>query len=317
PTGGTTGPSTPPAPTVWRRIDATGPSARRDHSFTGDPVAGVAFLFGGRDAAGTALGDFWIFTAATAAWERVTARGPSPRFGHNAEVTGGRLVLFGGQAAPREFFNDVWEYDRTAGAWLRLTPKAPRPAQRYGAGSAVVDDRLLVTHGFTDSGRFDDTWRLGANAWENASPAAGPRPVKRCLHRTAWWPGAKGVALFGGQTNNTAFLGDFWLYDPAAKRWRQVQHQAPPQPRNLHAMFVLSDRLWVVGGAGADGPLGSLAHIGAGQTTWNNLETPPGAVPQARSGIEAAVMGPKRALIFGGRGASGDLSDLWEFTDVI
>jgi hypothetical protein len=41
---------------------------------------------------------------------------------------------------------------------------------------------LVTFAGFTDAGRFDDTWRfnVNTNSWNNISPAT--HPENRCLH---------------------------------------------------------------------------------------------------------------------------------------
>ncbi len=315
-----TAPSTPtttdsarPAGPTWRRIDAKGPPARRDHTFTGDTPRGSAYLLGGRTGATRALGDFWIFDAARGAWKKGPV-GPPPRFGHNAAVIAGKLRVFGGQSGPDAFLNDVWEFDPDAGAWTRRSAGGSAgPAKRYGAAAAVIADRLIVTHGFTNSGRFDDTWAL-ADRWTDVSPADGPRPIKRCLHRAVFWSQENALALFGGQTNGDPYLGDFWLYDPPAKRWRESKAARPPSPRNLFAMMALDDRVWIFGGRADNGALNDLHYIDSAAGGWKPFSAT-GQKPSPRSGIEAAVLEPSRALIFGGKADAGELSDLWEFND--
>lgn len=304
-----TGSPSPAVGPVWLRLPATGPEARRDHSFTGDPARRVAYLFGGRAEGASALGDFWAYDIAAGRWSRVAAKGPGPRFGHNAVVLGGKLVVFGGQSGPGAFLDDLWQFDPATQAWTRLPGAGP--AARYGAGGTEIDGSLLVTHGFTDSGRFDDTWSW-AQSWRDVSPASGPRPVKRCLHRIAWWPAERTVALFGGQTNSKPFLDDFWLYDPAARAWTESP-SGSPGARTLFGFAGLGDRLYLYGGNGPDGPIGDLQTLDPGRSAWRAVE-PAGPAPEPRQGIEAAVVADDAFLVFGGRGAAGHLADLWQLT---
>lgn len=259
------------------------------------------------------LDDLWIFDQAASSWRKANASGgPSPRFGHNAGMIGGKLAIFGGQGGPNTFFNDVHVFDPDAGRWTKgAGGNAPTP--RYGAGDAIVDGRLLVSHGFTNSGRFDDTWTWNGT-WRNDSPSAGVRPVKRCLHRTVWWPERNVVALFGGQTNGNPFLNDFWLYDPAAKTWAQQQPGALPGPRNLFAMLAMAGRLWVWGGFAQGGQIGDMWWTDDPAKPWQVQSFADGQAPGPRGGVAADTVADGRALMFGGRTGDVDLDELWQFT---
>ncbi|HVL89536.1 MAG TPA: kelch repeat-containing protein [Actinomycetota bacterium] len=299
-------------PASWRRIEASGPSARRDATLTGDPARGAAYLFGGRSGSGTSLGDLWVYDVAGGAWRKVDAsEGPGPRFGHNAGMVGGKLVVFAGQGGPTTFFNDLYTFDPDVGRWSKGAA-GNAPAKRYGSGDAVVDDRLLISHGFTNSGRFDDTWTW-SGSWSDASPGSGVRPVKRCLHRSAWWPERNVVALFGGQTDGTPFLNDFWLYDPAAKTWTKAEPGTLPGPRTLFGMVALAGRLWVWSGFSPGGQVGDMWWIDDPAKPWQMQSFPDGQAPGPRGGIAAAAVSDGEALMFGGRVGDTDLDELWSF----
>lgn len=151
----------------------------------------MLIVFGGRDAAGSAMADAWLFNLAERTWRQVDASGPSTRFGHAiaTDQENRRLYLFGGQSAD-EFFNDTWAFDFESETWTLVNDgSGTAPSSRYGL-SAVLDGagRLMVSHGFTFEGRFDDTWafEFESATWSDISPDAGePRPLKRCLHEMA------------------------------------------------------------------------------------------------------------------------------------
>lgn len=157
-------PAAAQAPTLhWTALDAPGPAARWDHTLAADPVTGGLLLFGGRDAAGAPLGDSWAYAVADGAWALLEGPAPSPRFGHAVAIDPGNraLYLFGGQADGATFFNDTWRLDLDTRSWSEIATGDDRPSPRYGT-SAVLDDEgnLLISHGFTFEGRFDDTWSL-------------------------------------------------------------------------------------------------------------------------------------------------------------
>ena len=314
-------PSAAPAATPgvmrWRRIEAVGasgalPPVRRDHSLVTD--GRTLFVFGGRNDSGT-FGDLWHLDTQANEWVQTAPGGPAARFGHNAvyDTPGQRVLVFGGQAGG-SFFNDVWAIE-SHGGWRQLDA-ANGPAQRYGAASALnVDGRLLVSHGFTHQGRFDDTWSLDASAaWTDVSPGAN-RPVKRCLCRGAWDTNRNRFLMFGGQTDGTPFLGDLWAFD--GQTWTEITTEPKPSPRNFYAMAETDPgRIALFGGNTVDapGPMNDLWFFDSQTDTWT-LAQPEGETPSARYGHDAVWLPETRRLIvFGGHDTSGDLNDLWELS---
>ncbi len=81
----------------WARLHdgtaADGPVARTGHA--GGWVSGAVVLYGGRDAAGTALGEAWSFTPAAQSWSRLQTRGVTPpaRAGHSCVVLNATSML--------------------------------------------------------------------------------------------------------------------------------------------------------------------------------------------------------------------------------
>ena len=289
------------------------PPARRDHSLTADPDAGRLYVFGGR-AGGDALGDLWSFDAPTGQWNEVLVDGPrpDPRFGHTAiyDAVGRQLVVALGQAGGT-FFDDVWAFDPASSAWSSLgASSARRPAARYGAAGAYDPaGRLVISHGFTAQGRFDDTWLLDLTtaAWERLT-TIGAVPVKRCLVRATWDPAGPRLLLFGGQTDDAAFLGDFWSLDVGRGSWTEKGTGARPGPRNLYGAAGGGQRWYLVGGNTPDGPAADTWVYDTARDVWAPVETAGG--PPARSGLDVATLGDALYL-FGGADGAAELGDTW------
>jgi N-acetylneuraminic acid mutarotase len=274
---------------------------------TANDGGSIAFLFGGR-AAGKPLNDFWAFDRSTNAWSKLPG-GPAARFGHSAAFIDGHLVVFGGQGGANTFFNDAWAFDPVHGKWTQLKPAGGPPAARYGAGGAKIGTSLTISHGFTDTGRFDDTWALSAR-WTDVSPKSGPRPIKRCLHRAVYLPDFGRMLLFGGQTDGRPFLGDGWLYNPTKQEWSQVGGNAPTA-RNLYALAGTAKTAYLFGGATVEGASNELWSFDA--SGWKKLKAA-GTAPPARSGVEGAIVAGPSMLVFGGAGKTAELADLWELS---
>jgi hypothetical protein len=312
-----------PSRVAWIRLEPTGPKppARHDHSLTADAEGARAFVFGGRQG-GNGLGDLWSFDVAGNAWRlrQPSGAAPAARWGHNAAFDAQRnaLIVFGGQTSGG-FFGDVWAYDVAANRWERLAADNAGPNTRYGAGGVydTAQRAMTITHGFTNSGRFDDTWAfaLGDTQWSELSPRSGERPLRRCLLRAVGDPEAGRVLLFGGQSNMSPFMDDLWSFDVSARAWRQLASSGGPSPRNLYAAVRRADRREALlhGGNTPNGNSGELWMLDLERDAWA-LIAPEGDAPNARRGHDLTwLRDRKAALLFGGF-ADSDMDDMWQLS---
>lgn len=323
----TSAPTNPPtvAPTPagplrageWSELAPDGATLepREDHTWTVAGDGNNAYLFGGR-AGRTEFNDLWRYDLVGDAWQRVTPDGdpPAARFGHVAAWADGiGLVIWSGQAGPR-FFNDTWAYDPADNSWRELPAAGDVPPARYGScGGIGPDGRLWISHGFTeDTGRFADTraYDFATGTWTDVTPA-GDRPVERCLHDCLWIPDG-GLLLYAGQTTGAPAIGDMWLYDPQAAAWTQ---QAQPQPpaRQLYAVALVADTIFVFGGAAHDGAdLGDLWQLDLEGMAWRDAQ-PAGPGPTGRFGAALITDDERdRLLLFGGKRGTRELADVWQ-----
>ena len=211
-----------------------------------------------------------------------------------------------------EFFDDEIEslrrFDPETQRWTELSPSSPEPDIRYGSGAALIDGAMVVTHGFRFAGRFDDTWAF-ERGWQDVSPGGGPRPSKRCLIRTPYLRSSKRMILFGGQSDESAFLGDTWAYNPRTRRWRELDIRGPGR-RNVYAADATRDKIFLFGGETADGASDQTWAFDGEQ--WLLLD-PDGRPPKARSGIEGTIA-DGHLYVFGGRDGSRFFDDLWRLS---
>jgi N-acetylneuraminic acid mutarotase len=303
-------PTAPPeAKLSWRALGAQGPKARSHHSLTANADGSIVFLYGGKTK-GKIYDDAWAYDTSTKLWQPLP-RGPRPSFGHSAGFVDGHLVIFGGQTLGGKFLNDAWTFDPIRGNWRKLSPAGPAPAPRYGAGGTTIDRSLVISHGFA-GGRFDDTWSL-TTRWSDVSPARpAPRPIKRCLHRTAYLSESRTMILFGGQTDGTPFLGDTWNYDPTREAWAETKPPGPiPSPRTLYASGATATRMFLFGGLGPGGPQNDVWSFDG--TRWKPHQ-PSGTAPRRRGGVEGAVVAGPAMLVFGGTDGTKEFADLWQLS---
>lgn len=307
-----------PAPTGsmsaprWELISAPGPSpgARRDHSLVTDGE--WFYVFGGRSGSEN-LADLWAFDPQAGQWHGLPAGPMAVRFGQNAVYLPdtNEIVVFGGQSGS-SFQDDTWSYVIEGGQWAELSSEIA-PSARYGAASAVDPALgLLVSHGFTDQGRFDDTWAFSADSWSDVS-GSGTRPEPRCLTRAVWDTGGKRLVMFGGQSNSSPFLGDLWaLHDG---EWTDITPSESPSPRNFYAMAATDPgQALLFGGRAQAGDQNDLWLLDLTSGTWSQV-TAQGDTPSPRSGHDCVWLPGERAVyVFAGEDANGPTNDLWRLT---
>ncbi len=295
----------------------TAPSGRTDGAVAYDAAGRRLLLFGGQDA--QTRNDLWSFSLDTQQWTELSPSGDKPpaRFGHTViyDPARRRLVVFGGQAGG--FFSDVWAYECETNAWRQLAPDNAGPSKRYGH-SAVYDpvaDRMVISHGFTDTGRFDDTWAfdLGANRWRNLTPA-GTRPLRRCLHDAVYDDRNRQMLLFGGCASGfgPCPLDDLWAFDLNTHQWSQKSGSPRPAARQWYGMAFDSrrGRLVLFGGAGPGGALNDTWEYDPAANVWSQA-SPRGEAPAGRSRHEAAYSPDLAAVFFfGGRTDAGLTNEL-------
>jgi uncharacterized protein (TIGR03437 family) len=290
------------------------PPARIDGTISYVADNASIFLFGG--SGGGFLNDLWNFNLNTKAWTRLEPSGtpPAARLGHTllTDAKRNRLILFGGQA--RGFFSDVWAYNIATNNWQRLAADTAGPSNRYGH-SAVLDsntDRMIISHGFTNSGRFDDTWAfdLNTNRWTNITPS-GTKPLRRCLHHAVLDPATRQMFLYGGCASGfgPCPLGDLWSFNLNTNTWTEVTPSSRPAARQHYGFSFDSRRNRIVLNGGSS--LGDTWFYNPSNRIWNQLPTSiPG--PSARDrhqGAYAAERGTN--FFFGGDTNTGSSSELW------
>jgi uncharacterized protein (TIGR03437 family) len=298
------------------RADGPQPSPRFDAAIAYDTPGRQIFVFGGQDT--QPLNDLWAYSLARRQWTSLTPSNPPPaRFGHTLVFDSARrrLIVFGGQASG--FFSDVWAYDIGAAAWQQLSRDEGGPSRRYGH-SAIYEtarDRVVISHGFTDAGRFDDTWAfsLTSNTWTNLNPA-GPRPLRRCLHNAAYDAAAAQMFLYGGCSSGSGPCpqGDLWSLDLNANRWTEIPSTPAPPARERYGMEYDAARGRLVVFAGnARGLVNDTWEFDPRARSWRQPVLA-GPAPAPRHRHETTVAPDRNTIFFfGGETAAGRTNELW------
>jgi uncharacterized protein (TIGR03437 family) len=293
------------------------PSARFDGTIAYDPAGRQLFLFGGSELG--AKNDLWSYSLDRRQWTEIQVSGTRPpaRFGHTLiyDPVRKRLIVFAGQAAG--FFSDTWAYDIEQGSWQQLSRDEAGPSRRYGH-SAIYDpprDRMVISHGFTDAGRFDDTWafEFATNTWRNLTPSGG-KPIRRCLHHAVHDSANNQMLLYGGcaSPQGPCPLGDLWSFDLSSHRWTEITVQPRPPAREHYGIVFDSarGRLVLFGGRGG-GQLNDTWDYDPRGGFWRQAVLQ-GLPPAPRSRHESAYAADRgAAFFFGGLTQGGASNELW------
>jgi N-acetylneuraminic acid mutarotase len=309
---------------LWQQDVSTNTlPARYDHAFAFMFEVYTMITFGGH--AQSTLGDTWITEGR--GWTQLSpTTKPPARFGAEAVYYGFGIgpLIFGGQS-DKQFFNDVWKYWSPVNGWEKITATGNAPAPRAGASVGVgfndtrddsrYIDKLIVTHGYSDKGYFDDTFmlNLSTNTWEDISPAN--RPSKRKGQAGTFDARQGKFFLFGGQDVAGKLLGDFWGLDPAKRIWTKITPSGvQPTPRSGASLtYDHHGRLWLFGGETGNGLTNEMWMYDITSNQWSLIDS--SNKPPARSRHKTACAYDSSCFVFGGMDANGKaLNDLWRFT---
>ncbi len=296
----------------WTQAPLTiSPGPRANASLVYDPALGELVLFGGAFN-GRPLNDTWTFRegAWTDATSTVGAVAPAAR--SSAAVTwddaNRQIVLVGGQGASGPL-GDAWAF--RGASWH---PLPPGPSARAGAMMAYDPNlELVVLFGGTGgSGVYADVWLLGDSGWTQRSADA---QIAARAGASVALDGATGEVLLFGGSSETGYLSDTWTYTRGVWSPAPVRGVAPPPRANAGLAYVQNgtDRTqgFVVLFGGYDG-----AYLGDTWAYTNGTWTPLAVTnaPSPRSGMVLSPDGATGSLfLYGGLGASGYLSDTWQF----
>ena len=198
--------------------------------------------------------------------------------------------------------------------WTQL---ATGPASgRQGAAMAydAKRDVTVLFGGTAGGGGMMDTWRWDGAAW---SSVVGAQPPGRWGHGMVYDRARDCIVLFGGFVPNGGVadaqaLGDTWEWN--GSQWLQRAPLWAPSPRGAFGMVFDTARNRTVLFGGGNGAAGALYN-----DTWqwdgtNWTAIPVASGPSPRRGVGMAFDWVRnQCVVFGGRNASGVLSDTWTF----
>lgn len=306
----------------WSKITTTGNVPHlKNHSTIYHPASNSMFVFGGRTASGDVSAQLWKLDLTASQWSLLSPTGtpPAPRYTQNAYYDSllNRMIIWSGQGAAQSLFNDVWAYNISSNAWQQLWPdsnQAGVPMKRYGTASVFdpLNRRFVTFAGFTNSGRFEDTWTFNVDNMQWIERTNNPHPPKRCLHAAVFVTELRKMIIYAGQ--DTGPLDDIWSLNIDDFQWQNLTPQLKPPARFWNSTIYSGNGVIIFGGLGSNA-LADMWKFSVNTNLWEQVSQG-STIPGARWGHSGIYIPQQdRMIIFGGEGDSL-YKDTWQFTNV-
>ncbi len=308
---------------AWSRLETTGatPAPRYAACAAYDAGSDAVVVFSGHNGgiAGL-LEDTWALDlSSTPTWREVHGPHPDGRWqaGATYDSRRGATLVFGGLSSvsgadSSEIRDDVWKLDLRTGSWTEIGGGVPggRRCSSFGLCYDDLGDQLVVFGGASPTGNIDLTVGLDLSnpiSWTRLTPRTVPAPRRES---TAVLDSAGGrIILFGGVLASRSITNETWILSTGATVW--TKSTAGPVGPSLagHAAVwdPLRSRMLAVGGGFSPDVWAFSPDLG-----WSRplvIGDTPGS--RSRPGMIYDPIGD-RLILFGGRGVTRELGDLWE-----
>jgi hypothetical protein len=198
-------------------------------------------------------------------WEAMaeSSSAPSARDLHAQVMIGDRVIIWAGRRQG-QVLADGAIYDILARTWTPVSTDGAPPARKghvacaYGASMVVWGGRDGSDQYLDSGGRYI----LPSNEWVSvpSNSAAAGKPAACSSEYLAAWGG------FDGTPNNQGFIFDF-----AGDRWIEISSDGAPEARASHQMHWVNHELYIWGGLGSTGLLGSGAIYNPADGKWRPM----------------------------------------------
>jgi len=253
------------------------------------------------------LKDLWEYDSQTDQWIRKTDFPGAARVKAIGAVIGDKAYVGLGAIAPYTgpIYNDLWEYDLKNDTWKQVASFPGKASNDLF--SAVIDDCIYTTEGYTETQFKPDTYKYDpkTNEWTRLKDC----PVKRS--GTAGF--AIGKNFYVGTGFDSERYKDFYCYHTETDTWSRVADL--PKVRVLSKGisinglgYIMLGRYWN-GSLNGGRLLSDVVRYDPATNEWTKCGDFPGG---ARQNVVAFTINGK-GYVVGGEDDSERKSDVWMF----
>ncbi|MCW5977425.1 MAG: hypothetical protein KIT09_05080 [Bryobacteraceae bacterium] len=175
-------------------------------------------------------------------------------------------------------------------------PRAPFPIEATEVSAAVIDGRVYVVCGVTETGSINHLYIYDPriDSWAAGPPAPIEGGADHCNVAAA----GGHLYILGAIRVGSSFVdGNTYEYDPVTRNWQTVAQMNVP--RGASGVAAIGDRIYVAGGLGASGSVASFEVFNISNGEWTVLPD----MPTARDHLTAQAVDGKFYAIAGRAGS--------------
>lgn len=269
----------------------------------------IAYVFAGRDSAGTYLNDLWQYDPQTDVWTNLGASPMKARVNavmatHNDKIYAGLGYSALRAYNDKAYRHDWWEYTPATGKWQRLTNY---PSDNTVAACAFcLDGYIYIMYGCGHV-QQNEVWQYdpASDQWTQLPEA--PDPARRAF-------GTAGAVVDGLIYFGTGFNGDnltkWHQFSPSENRWHTCA-RVPGKGRVFSACASSHKYVYLFGGRHFSGDMtgGEVFDTYLRYTPATNSWEWCGTMPQGRAENQVAFTIDGKAFFGLGEDADGQVSN--------
>jgi len=244
---------------------------------------------------------------------------PTPRVGSALCAVGHFIYVYGGASFAANAHADLYRFDTAQRQWLLQLPPGTAPGALAYHAMSCVGGTVYLSGGEDASGTLRSSTYALLDAGNPAlirwsSPVmSGAPPTARRGHSLTAADNSR-LVLFGGRGPSGSFLNDAYLLRTGTLEWVSLATLgARPAGREGHVAVVLSERLYVFGGADALGSRNDVVSLDLSSLIWS-YPAAAGTLPTPRWGTLGAKLNEK-LYVYGGLSTSSQLlGDMWSMS---
>lgn len=212
------------------------------------------------------------------------------------------VVVAGGRDVRGKQLAEAEMYEIATNMWW---PLPSMHSQRFGCGSAAIEDTVMVVGGQHKQKILDtaEYWTHGSPDWKRMPSMDTPR----AFCSAASLPQRNILVVMGGRNSTSAALDSVIAFDTQKEVWKDL---APMNTARMGctAVAIDSSRIMVIGGFDGNSWLSTAEIYSLADNNWEILPAP---LP-IRCGFSAAAIttDEKLVVVAGGRNASQRLNDV-------
>jgi len=285
------------------------PSPTFGHTFVtvADGNDTLILLFGGDNGAKIVINELWAYNEDNSEWEEEELDNPPPRRSHAAvEHNNKMIVLFGeGQSG---LLSDIWEYDPSNNSWEELPSGGTNvPAARKSFTASVMDNKVIIVGGETDSGPSDEVWAydIANNTWEEKESYMGAvAGHAACTYNDMLY-------IFGG-SDPPSFRNDIWSFSLQTNSWSYVDAGGRIPAESAYFGYTSSGPYFYIVGGNNDSKFvfGQFFVLNLDDLSWTQLPNIP-ALTNLAATFVGDNMGNGELYTFGGLDAQNVTTDIF------